>query len=185
MKSLYPSLSWALLIGLIGAGLWFFTGPTFSSIGEQEQAYGRKLALLVRLKSLPEKEDQIKQRLEDLGINAAEQYLYAGNHSSVQALIQRDLRQLAQKEGLRVQSMRTLANIRQNGMLRYTSVQVRFQLISYEALAAFLAKIETRQPLMRVRMLSVRVQQASTPTRAAQLSVLLEVVGYRKPEGVV
>jgi len=180
-----PFLSWLFLLGLVSTILWIATASTFVSIGAQEDVYERKLSLLTRLKSLPEKEDQIRQRLEDLGVRAAEKYLYQGNHSSVQALIQRDLRQLAVEEEVRVQSMRTLANVRQSGLLRHTSVQVRLQSVSYDTLAAYLAKIESRQPLLRVRTISVRVQQHSTAFRAAQLVVVLEVVGYRKPEGAL
>ena len=172
-------LAWLMLLLTTGGIIWILIAPTLAEIAQQEQDYVRKLALLARLEALPKEEQAIRQTLDSLSNDAASRLLYAGDHNSVQSQLQLDIRQLAARSNINVNSVRSLPAFRQSGMVQGASVQLNLDL-TQEGLIQFLKEIEQAEPILRVKRLTVRVRQESTESSAAQLSVALEMTGFRQ-----
>lgn len=172
-------LAWVSLLALSVLFVWLLTASDLENIEQMETTYARKKALLTRLEALPKEEEAIRERLERLSREAVARQLYEGSGNSVQSLIQRDLRQLASDSQVTINSMRILGAIRQTGPLRRTSIQLNL-VVSHKTLVAFLQRIETWEPLLRVTRLSVRVRAPSSDVAPADLAVTMEVTGYRQ-----
>jgi Tfp pilus assembly protein PilO len=151
--------------------------PKWDSIQEYKDNYAVRSALLKSLQSLPKREALIKERLEKLNREAAEQYLYAGEVNSIQSLIQRDVRSIASKNTLHITSMRSLSSPQTNDLIGKVIIQLGFT-STYAELLPFLAQLESKKPILRIKKLSIRVGRASDEYTPAVLQVVAEVNGY-------
>jgi len=138
----------------------------------------RKQYLLNRLESLPIREARIRERLANLDDNTAVELLYRGDENALRTLIQRDLRQIAARQKLRLGSMRSTGRTAQSGLIRKTAIQVGFS-ATYDQMLTFFNGLEESRPMLRVLRFSVRVQRPSSEYEPAELGVTAEIVGYR------
>lgn len=146
-------------------------------IGIAEDELRQRSELLARLQHLPEREAQIKEQMEELSSIAAEKYLYQGDEKEAQALILRDVRALATRSNVRIDSMRSLALRKSTNLISRSAIQANFT-ATHDDLLTLLAEIEAWEPLLRVERISVRTRRASTLDSPAQLAVLVEVSGF-------
>lgn len=175
-------LAWLVTLSLFSGTYWMLTEKEFSTVQELENTYARKKTLLSKLSALPEKERLIKNQLVDLGGEAASAFLYEGEDHEVQSYVQRDVRRIAGEAGVNISSMRPLGKgTATDSLLSTSSVQLNFT-APYEQLIIFLSKLESVQPLLRAKRVSVRVQLQSTPSRAAVLAVTVDVNAFRRAE---
>lgn len=157
--------------------------PHLGDIRDRQQDLARKRMLLDRLEDLPKTEQAIRERLLVLAEDTPRLSLYRGGHAEVMRLVQRDIRRIATDVSLRLSSVRAIGAAPDTGqMLLPVAVRLTFTATQPD-LMAFLRGLEAHAPLTRVRQLSVRVQNASTPSQAARLQVTAEVVGFRERGG--
>ena len=173
---------WAVVLSLAAFLVWLTWLPTLNRIELQEDEYVRKANLLRRLQALPTEEAAIRERLETLSSEAAARLLYSGEHNSTLSMMQRDVRQLAATHNINLSSVRTLANFQQPGPIQRSALQLNL-VTDQKGLVQFLAAIEQAEPLLRVKRLTVRVRRPSTEYSAAELSVLMEIGGFRQVGG--
>lgn len=170
--------SWGSLLFLLVTAVWFLTAGDREEIALLEDSLMQKQTLLHRLERLPEREAGIRDALQLLDDGIAERSLYRGEPSAVRTEVQRDVRALASNAGVRVGSMRPMGPRRSSdGKLSMSTIQVSYEATNDENVS-FLEKLEQAEPMLRVQRMSVSVQSASTPSRAAILSVSLEVAGF-------
>jgi hypothetical protein len=169
--------AWIGLIAVIAIVFWSILSPKFGQLIELEDRYAVRSGLLVSLEALPKRESLIKERLERLNREAAEQYLYAGEVNAIQSLIQRDIRIIANASQLQIASIRSLSNPNSNKLIGEVVLQMGF-ITTYAELLPFLSKLEAQKPILRVRKLSVRVNRPSDDYSPARLQVVAEVSGY-------
>lgn len=176
------------VLGLLFCSLilsaYFISKDKFDAIDVARTTYLRKVSLLERLESLPEKELQIKDQLENLNASVAERLLYEGDFRSAQAFVQRDVRDIAGRVGLQIDSMRALGAGRYSAddLIVATSIQVNF-VAPYAETIEFLGNLETFEPMLRARRLSMRLQKPSSKNQNALIAVNAEIAGFIKPNG--
>jgi Tfp pilus assembly protein PilO len=139
--------------------------------------YERKQQLLIRLQSLPEREQDIRNQLSDLNNIAANRYLYNEDPQFVGSLIQRDLQNIAAKNNLRFNSVRPVGTSKQLNGLNKISIQISFTGTNNQLLD-FLSDIESHEPLLRTSRTSIRVQQTSTDYSDAVLVLNMNVSAF-------
>jgi len=179
MLKLRPLLAWIALVAVFSTIVFVLVAADLQAISASEDHYAQRRSLLDRLNALPTKEARIKEHLENLSSEAADQYLYSENQRAVQARIQQDIRGLTRASKVSLSSVRSLSSPKLDDLIQRSSVQLSFTATT-EPLLSFLDAIERQSPMLQVRRISVKVQKASTETAAAQLSVTMEVSGFRR-----
>jgi hypothetical protein len=174
LKAIVP---WGSLFALFTLLVWVGLSGPLQEIEEQSRVYGRKLALLERLNHLSTQEGNYEELLETLEGGTLEPFLYKGNQSSVQAFIQRDIRQFANEAKINISSVRAIGREDKNNALASRRLQISFSSTQREMIA-FLSLIEVNQPLILIDSLSTRIEKKSTETSAAILSINMEVLGF-------
>ena len=178
---LFRSILFSLvLVFLWGGGVFFFLEEDIIAITERESILERRKSLLARLEALPQKEELIQKKLEELNEQAVDQFLYSGEHSVIQSLLQRDIRKIAGEVKVNIGTIRSLGGLHEVGTLRRSSVQLTIS-DEFSKLLTFLDAIERHTPMLHVRKLSIRTVSNSTVSTPAQLATIIEVSAYSKP----
>lgn len=182
MNKAAPKIVWTVSLAILASVLWLLEADTLQLIEAQAETLTRQKTLLKRLEDLPKREEVIKRQLADLGNDAVTQLLYEGDTNSVSSQMQRDLRQTASDAKIRLNQMRFQRTVQNDGLILPNVIQINFS-SDMAGLLSFLAQLESREPILRIKKLSIRVTEASKLTRAARLSVSADVTGFSSPEG--
>lgn len=177
MILLRGAIAWSVVIALVVILYKHFNVDDLRDIELAGSELVRKEELLNRLEQLPEREATIRERIQLLNEAAAEKYLYQGGQREAQALILRDVRALAARSNVSIDSMRSIGIRRSTNLISRSAIQVNF-VAKNDNLLNFLSEVEAWEPLLRVVRMSVRVRQASTDYQPAELAVMLEVSGF-------
>lgn len=179
MKLLKSLSAWLVLVVLVSGIIGTLTADDRAKIDELSDSLLRRQELLARLENLPKREENIKAALEILDDGLAARSLYSGEPASLRTEIQRDIRDIASENNIRIGSMRPLGVRRSDAELIRSTVQLNYE-TTHDINLDFLKAIEAAEPLLRVQRLSVAVQSASSDTSPARLAINMEVAGFAR-----
>ena len=183
MKIVKSAFAWIVLVAIVSSVIGALTAEDRVQIEELTSTFLARQELLARLENLPKREEKIRAALEILDDGLAERSLYGVEPASLRTEIQRDIRDIASENNVRIDSMRPLGVRSRDEELIQSTVQLNYE-TTHEGNMSFLKAIETVEPLLRVQRMSVVVQSASSDTSPARLAVSLEVAGFaRRMEG--
>jgi len=182
MKILQLFSAWGTLLLMVFLAYIFATADVRLENTLLSESLLQKQTLLLRLQDLPKRESRIRSALKELNDGLAERSLYAGDAVAVRTQVQRDVRRIAAEARIQVGSMRPLGSRRNEGELHSSAIQMSYSATHAENLE-FLKLLEAAEPALRVQRLSLSVQTVSTETRAARLSINLEVAGFVQSRG--
>lgn len=181
MRAIKAIGAWGVALLVFGAIFIVFTAPDRIIITQMSEDLVQRRLLLARLESLPERESAIRTVLQELDDGLAERNLYIGEASSIRTEIQRDVRDIAAKSNVRINSMRPLGTRRASDQLSLSAIQLSYDATNSQNIE-FLGHLENAEPVLRVQRLSIVIQAPSSEAMPARLTVNVEVAGYKKRE---